>query len=200
MVLILLSKLKYLNSYIDVKFYRFLNCLFLLSLDFQGAKLVYNDTSTVGKHHWGFLENGLGLQHRNNCHVKWAKRKRPGMIQVQMSKCQLRFQFFKILKPGLQDNFFGTVPVWIWPRCLKCARHPHFSRVNGKVRGASAPKHTGAETMWIGSPGPRMSWGTRATNLSIYTTKKESAGPQILGTGATFKSIPCQKNCRVNRA
>ena len=51
MVLILLSTLEYLNSYIDVKFYRFLNCLLLLSLDFQGAKLVYYDTSTVGKYH-----------------------------------------------------------------------------------------------------------------------------------------------------
>ena len=26
------------------------------------------------------------------------------------------------------------------------------------------------------------------------------AGPQILGTGAKFKRVPCQKNCRVNRA
>ena len=41
-----LSKLKHLNCYIVVKFY-----LLLLSLDFQGAKLVYYDTSTVGKHH-----------------------------------------------------------------------------------------------------------------------------------------------------
>ena len=31
------------------------------------------------------------------------------------------------LKPGLHDNFFGTLPVWIWPRCLKfSARHPQF--------------------------------------------------------------------------
>ena len=31
------------------------------------------------------------------------------------------------LKPGLHDNFFGTVPVWIWPRCLKfAARHSPF--------------------------------------------------------------------------
>ena len=30
-------------------------------------------------------------------------------------------------KPGLHDNFFGTVPVWIWPRCLKLlAWHPPF--------------------------------------------------------------------------
>ena len=54
--------------------------------------------------------------------------------------------------------------------------------------------------MWIGSLGPRMFWGTRATNFSIYTTKMEGAGPQILGTGAKFKQVPCQKNCRVNRA
>ena len=26
------------------------------------------------------------------------------------------------------------------------------------------------------------------------------AGPQILGTGAKFKRVPCQKSCRVNRA
>ena len=34
-----------------------------------------------------------------------------------------------LLKPGLHDNFkfFGTVPVWIWPLCLKFAtRHPSF--------------------------------------------------------------------------
>ena len=45
-----------------------------------------------------------------------------------------------------------------------------------------------------------MFWGTRATNFSIYTTKMEGAGPKILGTGAKFKQVPCQKNCRVNRA
>ena len=54
--------------------------------------------------------------------------------------------------------------------------------------------------MWIGSLGPRMFWGTRATNFSIYTTKMEGSGPKILGTGAKFKQVPCQKNCRVNRA
>ena len=54
--------------------------------------------------------------------------------------------------------------------------------------------------MWIGSLGPRMFWGTRATNFSIYTTKMEGAGPKILVTGAKFKQVPCQKNCRVNRA
>ena len=45
-----------------------------------------------------------------------------------------------------------------------------------------------------------MFWGTRATNFSIYTTKMEGAGPKILGTGAKFKQVPCQKYCRVNRA
>ena len=45
-----------------------------------------------------------------------------------------------------------------------------------------------------------MFWGTRATNFAIYTTKMKGAGPQILGTGAKFKQVPCQKNCRVNRA
>ena len=54
--------------------------------------------------------------------------------------------------------------------------------------------------MWIGSLGPRMFWGTRATNFSIYTTKMEGAGPTILGTGAKSKRVPCPKNCRVNRA
>ena len=76
----------------------------------------------------------------------------------------------------------------------------HFRRVIGKIRGTSAPKQTSAETMWIGSLGPRMFWGTRATNFAIYMTKMESAGPKILGTGAKFKRVPCQKNCRVNRA
>ena len=54
--------------------------------------------------------------------------------------------------------------------------------------------------MWGGSLGPPMFWGTRATNFSIYTTKMEGAGPKILGTGAKFKRVPCQKSCRVNRA
>ena len=45
-----------------------------------------------------------------------------------------------------------------------------------------------------------MFWGTRATNLSIYTTKMEGAEPKILGTGAKFKQVPCQKKYRVNRA
>ena len=51
-----------------------------------------------------------------------------------------------------------------------------------------------------GSLGPRMFWGTRATIFSIYTTKMEGAGLKILGSGAKFKQVPCQKNCRVNRA
>ena len=38
-----------------------------------------------------------------------------------------------------------------------------------------------------------MFWGTRATNFSIYTTKMEGAGPKILGIGAKFKQVPCQK-------
>ena len=54
--------------------------------------------------------------------------------------------------------------------------------------------------MWIGGLGPRMFWGTRATNFSIYTTKMKGAGPQILGTGVKFKRVPRLKNCRVNRA
>ena len=54
--------------------------------------------------------------------------------------------------------------------------------------------------MWIGNLGPRMFWGTRATNFSIYTTKMEGAGPIILSTWTKFKRVPCQKNCRVNRA
>ena len=28
----------------------------------------------------------------------------------------------------------------------------------------------------------------------------KGAGPQILGTRAKFKRVPCQKSCRVNRA
>ena len=96
------------------------------------------------------------------------------------------------LKPGLHDNFFGTVPVWIWPRCLKfAARHPRFLSCKWINSWHECPKTYGAETMWIGSLGPRMSWGTRATNFAIYTTKMERAGLQILGTGAKFKRVPC---------
>ena len=58
----------------------------------------------------------------------------------------------------------------------------------------------GAETTYPHGLGTRMFSGTRATNFSIYTTKVERAGLQILGTGAKFKRLPCQKNCRVNRA
>ena len=98
----MLSRLKHWNGYIDAKFCKFLNCLLLLSLDFQGAKLVYYDTSTVGKHHWGFLENDLGLQHRNNCHVKWAKRRRPGMINYGLVSVNLFFSSstFRCITPG----------------------------------------------------------------------------------------------------
>ena len=56
------------------------------------------------------------------------------------------------------------------------------------------------QLFWHGSLGTRLFWGTRATNFPIYTTKMKGAGPQILGTGAKFKQLPCQKNCRVNRA
>ena len=40
----------------------------------------------------------------------------------------------------------------------------------------------------------------RCHEFSIYTTKMKGAGPQILGTGARFKRVPCQKSCRVNQA
>ena len=69
-----------------------------------------------------------------------------------------------------------------------------------KVRGTSAPKHTGAETTSPHGLGTRLFWGTRATNFPIYTTKMKGAGPQILGTGAKFRRVPCQESCRVNRA
>ena len=76
----------------------------------------------------------------------------------------------------------------------------HFCRANGKIRGTSAPKHTGAETTYPHGLSTRMFWGTRATHFSIYTTKMEGAGLQILGTGAKFKRVSCQKSCRVDRA
>ena len=50
----------------------------------------------------------------------------------------------------------------------------------------------------MGSLGPRMFWGTRATNFSIYTTKMEGAEPKILGTGAKFKTgtVPKKLSCK----
>ena len=74
-----------------------------------------------------------------------------------------------------------------------------FAIAYGSLKNSGAIQ-TGAETMWMGTLGPRMFWGTRVTNFSIYTTKMEGAGPQILGTGAKFNGVPCQKSCRVNRA
>ena len=71
---------------------------------------------------------------------------------------------------------------------------------NGKICGTRAPKHTGAKTTYPHGPGTCLFWGICGTNFSIYTTKMEDAGPQILGTGAKFKRGPCQKSCRVNRA
>ena len=62
----------------------------------------------------------------------------------------------------------------------------------------SAPKLTGAETTYPHDLGTRLFWGTRATNFFIYTTKMKGAGPQMLGTGAKFKRVPCQKSGRVN--
>ena len=59
---------------------------------------------------------------------------------------------------------------------------------------------TWAETTYPHGLDTRLFWGTRATNFPIYTTKMKGAGPQILGTGAKFKRVPCQKSCRVNRA
>ena len=43
---------------------------------------------------------------------------------------------YSTLQPGLHDHFFGTVPVWIWPRCLKfAARHPPFLSCKPCLRG-----------------------------------------------------------------
>ena len=58
----------------------------------------------------------------------------------------------------------------------------------------TAPKNTGAKTMWIGSLGSSMFWGTCATNFSIFMTKMEGVGQKILGTTAKFKWVPCQKS------
>ena len=55
------------------------------------------------------------------------------------------------------------------------------TRVPQDIRGPRLPNHMG------------MFWGTRATDFSIYTTKKEGAVRQILGTGAKFKRVLCQK-------
>ena len=74
------------------------------------------------------------------------------------------------------------------------ARHAPFCRVNGKIRCTSTPRHTGAKTTYPHGLGTRMFWDTHAMNFSIYTTKMEGAGLQILGTTAKFKWVPCQKN------
>ena len=62
-------------------------------------------------------------------------------------------------------TFLARYPFEFGPGAL------HFCRVKGKIRGMSAPKQTSAETMWIGSLGPRMFGGTRATNFSTLHNK-----------------------------
>ena len=104
--------------------------------------------------------------------------------------------------PGLHDNLFWHSTRLNLAPVLKILRPGtlHFCRANGKIRGKSAPKHTRAETSYPHVLGPRVCRGTLATNFSIYTTKLEGAGPQILGTGAQFKWVPWRNCCRVNRA
>ena len=70
----------------------------------------------------------------------------------------------------------------------------HFCRENGKIRGTSAPKHTGAETTYPHDLGTHPFWGTRATNFPHLHDKNEGC------RAANFKRVPCQKSCRVNRA
>ena len=82
------------------------------------------------------------------------------------------------------------------PCCKKCVCQTHFSGER-KWHGTAIRR---AETTYPHGLGTRMFWGTRATNFSIYTTKMEGAGPQMLGIGAKFKRVPCQKGCSVNRA
>lgn len=54
------------------------------------------------------------------------------------------------------------------------------------------------EIMWIGSLGPHMFWGTRATNFSIYTTKMGGARLHIvrhwgqIQTGTMPKKLLCK--------
>ena len=98
------------------------------------------------------------------------------------------------LSPVYTTTFLARYPFKFGPGAYNLRPGTlHFCRVNGKIRGTSAQKQMSAEIMWIGSLGPRMFWGTRATNFSIYTTNMEGAGPKILGTGAKFKQVPCQK-------
>ena len=48
------------------------------------------------------------------------------------------------IKPGLHDKFFGTAPVWIWPRCLKfAARHAPFLSCKWKNSWHEYPKTYG---------------------------------------------------------
>ena len=51
---------------------------------------------------------------------------------------------FLIPKPRLHDNLFGTVPVWIWRRCLKfAARLPSFLLCKWKNSWHECPKTDG---------------------------------------------------------
>jgi len=50
----------------------------------------------------------------------------------------------------LHDNFFGTVPVWIWPRCLEfAALHPPFLSCKWKNSRHEFPKTYGGPRLPI---------------------------------------------------
>ena len=140
-----------------------------------------------------FLKLKIFLIFRKNCKLKLASNSICLICRI--------LSYLSYLSSVYTTTFLARYPFKFGPGAYNLRPGTlHFCRVNGKIRGTSTPKQTSAETMWIGSLGPRMFWGTRATIFSIYTTKMEGAGPKILGTGAKFKQVPCQKNCRVNWA
>ena len=72
------------------------------------------------------------LSRRNTRILRNQGKSVPSLIwkqKIWLAICEFLFRDFPVyqFKPGLHGNFFGTVPVWIWPWCLNVsARHPPF--------------------------------------------------------------------------
>ena len=123
---------------------------------------------------------------KNLCH-RWSRdQPRPGSLFPTTREAEER-------DPGNE-----VAPVRPRRHVVKNAyvRHIFQEKENGTARLSGGPKlpiHMVSVPVCFGALVQRI-------NFSIYTTKMEGAGPQMLGTGDKFKRVPCQKSCRVNRA
>ena len=105
------------------------------------------------------------------------------------------------LQPSLHDNFFGTVPVWIWPRCLKSSvRHPPFLSCKWKNSWHECPKTYGGRDYLSTWSRHSSVLGHSCHEFCHLHDKNGGCRTEDFRHGGQIQTGTVPKNCRVNRA